>query len=574
MSESGGAKPAVAAGQGVAGAGHAARANGLLYALLLLLVWGVTAPFHGMWQDDATLLAIAFKRQGLGLAGLLAPTASPLRRLYTLPFALALATPHPVLALQVIYGACWLGQALAAGWIAATLLPQRPLTRLLAVALTLTATSDYLTANLTAVGYAFGVLTLLVAVGCGLSFLRSGGAGRLLGAAAALAASLWTIDVAIPALVFLPLLLAWPADGTRPHRRRLLALLLAWGAIVTPAAILEWRFLHDPRGYAAVALLPLPPGQIASRGVALWGENFAPWRWAFARPVWYPPLSTVIPAGVMACGALLAVAAFALRVRRLPPEPRPESAARALGLAALFAVMALAANTAYAALQLAQIHYRTHLMSRVWASLALAILAGWTAARWPRLRLAVLAVPALFIGFGTWGGLERQDLLLATWHQHQRELLSIAAIAPAMRPDTGLILRGDAAPATYFATQADYLTNAWMTLLYGQPHIHCLRAAPSRGTGCQPTARGLDCWHEGNAACFAARTCAPDHFDYDRLILMDFDRGAGVYRLRTSLAGDPFAAGAETAAAAYRPEDRIRPGALSTTQRRLLLIYQ
>jgi hypothetical protein len=572
MSESGGAHPAGPARQDLAAAGSVARGNGLLYALLLLLVWGLTAPFHGMWQDDATLLAIALARKGLGLAGLFAPTSSPLRRLYALPFALALATPHPVLALQAIYGACWLGQALAAGWIAATLLPQHPLIRLLVVALTLTATSDYLTDNLTAVGYAFGVLTLLLAVGCGLSYLRHGGAGRLLGAAAALAASLWTIDVGVPALVFLPLLLAWLAHGTPSRRRRLPALLLVWGAIVIPVALLEWRFLHDPQGYAAVALRHLPPGQLASRGGALWWENFAPWRWAFAHPVWYAEPSTGLPAGAMACGAALAVAALALRLRQLPPDP-PPPAARALGLAALFALMALAANAAYAALQLADIHYRTHMTSRVWASLALGIVAGWAAARWPRHRLAVLAVPALFVGFGVWGGLERQDFLLSTWHRHQRELLSIVSSAPAISPGTGIILRGDSAPAAYLATQADYLTRAWMSLLYDRPRLHCLRLASSRGTGCQPTARGLDCWHENDAACFAAHTCAPDHFDYDRLILMDLDPLAGVYRLRPSLAGDPLAGAAGTAAAAYRPLERIRAGALSTIQRRLLLIY-
>jgi hypothetical protein len=582
-------KPTAAAVRGGAAAALAGDAG--LYALLLLLVWGVTAPLHGMWQDDATMLALALGRQGHGLAGLLAPTGSPLRRLYELPFQLALATPHPVLALQVTYGALWLGQALAAGWIAGTLLPRRPLTRLMVVALTLTATSDYLTDNLTSVGYNFAVLTLLLAVGCGLRFVQGGGAGWLLASAASLAASLWTIDVGVPAVVFMPLLVAWQAGGFwqrtwapalllpwgamavpifQPRPRRL-ALMLAWGLIVIPVAFLEWRFLHDPQSYAVQAVLHLPPSEIASRGMELWGENFAPWRWAFSRPLWYPRPAAVIPAGAMAVAAALAIAAFALRARRLPPEPAPAPPARMASLVALLALMALAANAAYADLHFADIHYRTHVLSRVWASLALGILAGWATARWPRARLGLLAVPALFIGFGTWGGLERQDLFLATWHRHQRELSSIATSAPALRPGTGLVLRGDPARKTYLATQADYLTNSWLVLLYGQPDVHSLRLSPLRGTGCQPTPKGLDCWHEGQADCFAAHTCAPDHFDYDRLVLMDFVDGAGVYRLRISLAGDPLAAGAETAAAAYRPERRILPGALSTAQRRLLL---
>jgi len=557
-----------AAATGAPGAAAALAGDGLLYALLLLLVWGLTAPLHGLWQDDAALLAVALARHGQGLAAALAPTGGPLRRLLALPFLLAQATPHPVLALQILYGACWLGQALAAGWIAATLIPQRPLTRLMVVALTLTATSDYLTNNLTALGYNFGVLTLLLAFACGLRFVGRGGAVWLLASAGALGASLWTIEVGLPAVVFLPLIVAWRAGGIRP---RPLTLLLAWGAIAAPFALLEWRFLHDPHGYAAVASLGLPPRQLATRTAALWLENFEPWRWAFARPVWYPRPAMAIPAGVMALAAALAVAAFALRVWRMPPETEPARPVRALSLAAVFALMALAANAAYANIQFSEIHYRTHVLSRVWASLALGILAGWAAARWPRARWGILAAPALFVGLGTWGGLERQDFFLASWRLHQRELLSIATSAPALRPGTALILRSPPPAHTYRATQADYLTKAWLSLIFEEPGIQCLLLDPARDTGCRPAPTGLECWHEGQADCFAAHRCAPDHFDYNRLIVMDYDQAAGVYRLRTSLAGDPLAAGAAAAAAGYRPEQRILPRALATAQRRLLL---
>ena len=549
---------------------RASAADGALYALLTLLVWGLTAPWSGLWQDDAALLGSALSHRGQGWTGVFAPAGSPLRRLQELPFFLARATPHPVHTLQVLYGALWVGHGLAAGWIAGLLLPRRPLTRLLVVALTLTATSDYLTDNLTAMGYQLAVFTLLLAVGSGLRFLQGGGAGWLAAAAAALAASLWTNDVAVPALVFLPLLVAWQA-GIRP-RPRPVALLLAWGAVAAPVALLEWRFLHDPKSYAAVALRPLPAGELASRAMTLWSENFMPWQWAFARPPWYLRPPAAIPTAVMALAAALAVAALALRLRRMPPEPPPAPAARVCGLAALLALMALAANTVYANVQLSNIHYRTQVLSRIWVSLALGILAGWAAARWPRARLGVLAVPALFVGLGTWGGLERQDLFLSSWRQHRRELLSIVASAPALRPGTGVILRSGDRPPTYLATQVEYLSISWLRLLYDEPHVHALRLGPDLGTGCRPGPQGLDCWHRGKADCFAAHTCAPDHFDYGRTVLMDYDAPAGVYRLRASLAGDPLAEGAAAAAAAYRPEERILRRPLSTAQRRLLLL--
>jgi hypothetical protein len=551
--------------------------DGAFYALLTLLVWGATAPLAGLWQDDTSLLFIALQRHGRGLAVLLAPTGSPLRRLSDLPYAVALATPHPVWALQGMSGALWVGQALVAGWIAGLLLPRRPLARLLVVALTLTATSDYLTDNLTAVGYNFGVLTFLVSLGSGLRFLRCGGVGWLAAAAAALAVSLLTLEVCMPALPFLPLLVVWVA-GLRP-RRRTVGLLLAWGVVAAPLMLIEWRFLHDPKGYAAVAMLPMSRAQIVDRAVDLWSANFLPWRWAFRPEVWFARPPAVIPAALMAVAAVVAVAALALRVRdalgaAACAEPRPASAARVLGLAALLALMALAANGAFAQLQMAEIHYRTHVLSRIWVSIALGGVAAWGAARWPRWRLAVLVVPALFVGFGTWGGLERQDLWLATWRQHRRELLSIVSAAPAVRMDTAIILRSDPLPTSYLATQVDYLAHGWMALLYNQQGIDTLRLDARLGTGCRPMADGLDCWHMGKAECFAAQTCPPDHIAFDHLLVFDFDAAAGVYRLRQSLIGDPLAAGAAApaAAASYRPAARIVERALTTAQRRLLLL--
>ncbi|HEX7139786.1 MAG TPA: hypothetical protein VF219_18180, partial [Vicinamibacterales bacterium] len=151
------------------------NSDGLLYCALLLLVWGLTVPMRGMWQDDTLLLRLARVFQGHGFMAALSPAGSPLRRLYTVPFRLALETPQPIWTLHLIFGVTWLGQALAAGWIAGLLLPGRRLTQFLAICLTLTATSDYLTNNLTALGYNFGALMLLLAVGCSLRFLTGGG---------------------------------------------------------------------------------------------------------------------------------------------------------------------------------------------------------------------------------------------------------------------------------------------------------------------------------------------------------------------------------------------------------------
>ena len=118
------------------------NSDGLLYFALLLLVWGLTVPWRGLWQDDTLLLRLARGYQGHGFMAALTPVGAPMRRLYGLPFRLALATPQPIWTLHLIYGVTWLGEALAAGWIVRLLLPGRRLTQFLAICLTLTATSD------------------------------------------------------------------------------------------------------------------------------------------------------------------------------------------------------------------------------------------------------------------------------------------------------------------------------------------------------------------------------------------------------------------------------------------------
>lgn len=545
------------------------NSDGLLYFALVILVWGLTVPMRGMWQDDTLLLRVARHFQGHGFIAALTPVGSPLRRLYSLPFRLALATPQPIWTLHLIYGVTWLGQALAAGWIARLLLPGRRLTQFLAICLTLTATSDYLTNNLTSLGYNLGALMLLLAAGCSLRYVAGGSAGWIALACATAAVSIWTIDVAIPALPFVPLLLFW--RGGTAAWRRILLVLSAVGLTLAPAVRIEWRFLHDPTGYAAVALLPMRLAERLDRTTSLWRENFAPWRWAFARPVWYPRPPAAIPLWAMGLAAGVAAAWFAFRACRAQNPDRPDRTTRALLLAGIFAAMALIANAAYAGLQMAEIHYRTHILSRTWASLAVAVSAGWAVQRWPRFRTAFLLVPLLFVGFGVWGGLERQDLWVSTWRLHKKELLSIVTTAPALTPGTGIILRSTPTPDLYLATEADYLAQSWLILLYDDPAIHALRMALDRGTGCRATPEGLACWHEQQAECFDAGTCAADRFPYETLVIMDFDNRRGTWRLVSSPRGDPLLGGSAAALAGYRPAGRIVERPLTPRQRALLL---
>jgi hypothetical protein len=259
-----------------------------------------------MWQDDAQTLGEAFHRASYSLRALLDPFPSALRRLTLLPSAIANAMPHPVWTLQILCAAVWLAQGLLAGWIADLLLPGRRWTRFVVVCLTLTATSDLTTGSMVALAYNVAALFLLAAVGWALIWLGRGQIIALAASAILLAISLLTMEVALPAVPFLALLFVWFAawsGGTRTRAmmtedlsatsasgragRGVAGLLVAWGIVLIPAGIVEWSFLRDPTSYAAMALVPVSKSVFVTRTIWLWSGNFAPWRWAFARPEWY-----------------------------------------------------------------------------------------------------------------------------------------------------------------------------------------------------------------------------------------------------------------------------------------------
>lgn len=555
--------------------GRSALLDGIAAVIVTILVWGVSAFQRGLWQDDTQVMGEAFERsmRAHPILDLFLPMDTPLRRLAVLPTAIAHATTEPIAMLHVLSAAIWLAHGLLAGWIIGLLLPGRRWTRFAVIGLTLTATSDYTTGSLVPLAYNTAALMLLTAAGCGLRWLRGGGWMALAASATLLAASLLTMDVALPAV---PLLAAlFVLIGGRDTPRRVAGLLAAWSLVLGPIAIAEWTFLRDPESYAAIALRPLEPIVFVKRSLSLWLTNVTPWAWPFARPVWYAPSGAVVSATWMILGSACAAAVVLFRLRTKEDGPHENDRAgdgwRSLWLAALFLLMALAANAAYAGVQFSDLHYRTHILSRIWTSLAIGIAAG-LALRVPRLRALAYGVVIAFVFLGTWGGMERQDFFLGTWHRHQRELASLLTAAPSVRPGTAIILRGSSSRHELMATEADYLAQHWLGLLYSDPRLRTLRLDPTRGSACRPAAGGVECWPEGQRACKAAGTCAPTAFGFDTLVVMDYDPRTHTYALVRSLANDPLTAGAGSEAARYRPEERIVTRPLSARQRRLLLL--
>ena len=101
-------------------------------------------------------------------------------------------------------------------------------------------------------------------------------------------------------------------------------------------------------------------------------------------------------------------------------------ARRSCGARASCSGSSFCANAPYAAVHLSEFRYRTELMSRVWASLALAVVFAFLQSRpsaWSR--RAGVAMVLAFVGLGILGGLERQDYFVAYSRRHAAELGSL-----------------------------------------------------------------------------------------------------------------------------------------------------
>jgi len=506
------------------------------YLVLTLVVWGLFAVDRGLWQDDVAILAVVQTQTSASALGVFAPIVAPTRRLLGLPFALALATPQPVLALQLLYGATWLGVGLAMYWLGRLLAPGRRDVAYLAGALTLCATGDFLTDSPVALGYDVSTLAFVAALCHLLRWLRGGGGYWLIGSAVLVTGALWTMEAVLPSVVLAPLLL-WAAREGAPSRRWAIGTLV-WFALLAPFLATLIPFLVDRHSYAATAFVPLRLPERLQRTAGLFANNFTPWRWAF-RPVWFPRPEPVIPLGIRVPASALGTAVFLWGARHLPwatpTSTRPKSAPRLL--AGISLLMALASNATAASLQLSDIFYRTQVVSRVWTSLFLALASseavGWLGRRH---RLVGLLLPSTFVVFGLAGGLERQDFFLASWRQHRVELASILEEAPWMQPDAWLVLYTPPV-AAFLATEAPYLARCWAVVLYQDPSMagRLFLWSRERKTGCRAEERAFRCWEEPEAACVAAGTCDGLTLPYEKVVLMSYAAAEGRFRLQRQL---------------------------------------
>ncbi|MCM3877289.1 MAG: hypothetical protein NEA02_12850 [Thermoanaerobaculia bacterium] len=529
------------------------------WALLTFLVWGLFAFDHGLYQDDVSMLSIAqASRVSPGLpAALWAPMGTPTRRLLGLPFILASAASQPVLFLQLFYGCVWLAIGWAAARLTKSLFPGASRTAWLAGALTVTATSDFLTNSLVATGYNVCVLLGILALDSGVRFVRGGKAVWLACACACALGSVYTIDGAAVALALAPLLFLVAAGG---FTARALVLWAAWGAALAPYGLTMLAGFRDPVNYLAVASLPLSPVERLTHTFILAANNVLPWQWALDRPPFGEPPPHVLPPWLALAAAAAGLAILRHGLRHAGEDSEAVGAAQPGPILAWLAAAVLLSNTAYAAVQFSENFYRTHVLTRVLTSIVVAWAAGRLLARRDRGRFLGGALAGTFLACGVAGGIERQDYYLSIWRRHRAELTSILEQVPRARPGTDLLLVAPYDPG-FQATEVPYLAKRWATLLYPDPAFGPALFLWSKDAGseCLPEPGGFRCVEYEEQTCFAKGTCPGRKLEWAKTIVLVWDPAAGRFTLADEVP-ESLLGGRAGPGDSYRPRSLVLPG--------------
>lgn len=543
------------------------RAPWGLWILLTILVWGLFAPDRGLYQDDVSMLSITQESWNSGgFSALFAPMGTPTRRLLGIPFFLAWATGESALALQLLYGLVWLAIGWAAFALSRVLFPESPHAAWLSGTLTICATSDFLTDSLVALGYQVCVLLGLLALVCLLRFLKGGGWPWLVVGCTCAAASVFTVDGASVALALAPLLFVAVAGLTA----RGIVACAAWGAALLPYGITFLVSLRDTSGYLTKAMAPLPlPARLHNTGVLL-ANDVAPWMWTLARRSLGERPPHAIPPWLWAVAGLAGVTVVWRSVARFPMARGLAFPLRERLAAAWCVAVALLSHAAFAGVAFSDLFYRTHVLSRVFVSIVLGLVAGRLLARGGTARIAGLALVALFTGLGVAGGMERQDLYLAAWRRHRVELRSVLEEVPAADPRATLLLVVPPDPS-YQATEVPYLAARWFTLLYPnysrRPKVF-LWSLDAR-TSCLTQPEGFRCRLEEEKGCFDAGTCPGTKLAWDEIVLFTWHAEEGRFRLEDEIP-EVLLGGLPPPLGLYRPRDLILPGPPEPRAARLL----
>lgn len=351
-----------------------------VYSILTILVWGLFALDRGTWQDEVMIFHVIQSKGGSLWAQLFTPIPSPTRIFAGTIFAIAQWSGNPVIFLQFMYGLIWFITGLLSHLFMRSLFPKLPLLAYFAGSLTLCATGDFTTNYLGALSLNMSVALYLSSTVCLLNWWQGKSAKWLWPTGICLYLSIWMYDASLPAIVLVPVLL-WAMEGFR-FTRRVVFIILFWYTLLAPYLIVFSASLANHHSYISSALLQITLYEKIKRITILFINNFTPWTWALNRRQWFPALTPVLSSGLKIILSLIGTAFFLVVAARLcrdnPSTEKPRKEGRVLVLVgAISLLIAFVSNVAYASVQFSEFYFRSQLVSRIWTSFSISLLAYW-----------------------------------------------------------------------------------------------------------------------------------------------------------------------------------------------------
>ena len=466
---------------------------------LPLLICLLPLVYGQGWVAESVLILRHFAPPNAGIKYFFPIVADPTRILTAFPLAVAALTPWPEWSAAALLVATWLLVAGTTYAVTSRLFPENRTAAILAFLLAGTTAYDisllhavYVPILITSLLHWSGLLALLV-------YCEKRSIRWLLGSSLLQIASLLTYATTLPAIFIGPFLALAFIAGTSDFRRALrpfTAIAVAWW---TPAicylGALAW-VATQPRNYITGGALTLqsPSGFLWS-ALKLIAKNFDPIVWLHPHPYFGNPPRIIDPGVVWG----LAILATALMVPLVIGASRADAGRVPLRksrwvLAALFLTI-VGSNLATVMVQESQLNLRTHVISRLYAALIIAVLCS-TFLRSRKIAFfatgLIVTVPILAVG--AWTVADRAAYLTSIWPRHRTELRSLDDLVQRIDRRAAIVLF-EPPGAGYTATIVSWHALRWIVFMRGDGSSPPQFAiwSPARKADCGVHGPNLEC---------------------------------------------------------------------------------
>ena len=461
------------------------------------------------WIGEVVFILLLFVRPAEGFSYFFPFFMDQTRMLVAFPFAVALLTPWPEWFIAALVVGCWLLLATITYAITTRLFPEDRTASVLATFLVGVTAYDtsllhagYVPLLVASLVHWSGLLVLLIY--CGKRSMAA-----LVGSALLQSLSLAIYATAFPAIAigpFLAFAIIASKSGYRASIRPAAAAAVAWWSpVIVYLCALAWVAKH-PKSYvtAGGGLTLESPAKYLSLVTQLIANNFNPVAWVRPAPHFGNPPRLLDPVLIWGLAGLAAAVMILLLVcasRAGPGRPTSQLHKARWVLASLVAAVVVS-DMATALLQAASMNFRTHLVSRLYAAIIIAVLGStYLRSTYPLVRALAVVVTFVVLLAGAWTVADRATYLASIWTRHRTELRSLDVAVRKIDPGAAIVLF-EPSGAGYTATVAPWHAGPWLSLIRGAdlPLGKFALWSPDRGAICETRGVVLHCYGDQQPA--------------------------------------------------------------------------